>query len=67
MAILRSNPPPPRPDLAPAAIAAMLARLCKREGLTESETAGVLCVALTWVPDLPRDPAPLLRSFSMAS
>jgi hypothetical protein len=44
-----------------------LARLCEREGLDASETAGVLCVALSWPPGLSRDPAPLLRSFLMAA
>ena len=47
--------------------ASALARLCEREGLDASEIAGVLCVALTWAPGLPRDPTALLRSFSMAA
>ncbi len=42
-------------------------RLCEREGLDASETAGVLAVALTWASGLPRDPTPLLRSFSTVS
>ena len=49
MAILRHSPSVPRPDPAPAERAA-LARLCEREGLDASETAGVLAVALTWAP-----------------
>ena len=67
MAILRSSPSVPRPDLMPAALAAALARLCEREGLDASETVAVLAVALTWSPGLPWDPMPLLRSFAMAS
>ena len=67
MAILRSSPSVPRPDPAPAELAAALARLCEREGLDASETAGVLAVALTWALGLPRDPTPLLRLFSMVS
>ena len=31
------------------------------------ETAGVIAVALTWPPGLPRDPAPLLRQFTLAA
>jgi hypothetical protein len=55
------------PDLAPAELAAALARLCEREAFDASETAAVLAVALTCATGLPRDPAPLLRSFAMAS
>ena len=67
MTIIRSSPTPPRPDPAPAEIAAVLADLCRREGLDDAETAGVLAVALTWAPGLPRDPVPLLRQYAMAS
>ncbi len=66
MAILRSSPSVPRPDPAPAERAA-LARLCEREGLDASETAGVLAVALRWAPSQPQDPTPLLRSYTMAA
>ena len=48
-------------------LAATLARLCEREDLDRSETAAALAQALTRTPDLPRDPAPLLRSFATAS
>ena len=65
MAILRSSPSVPRPDLMPAALAAALARLCEREGLDASETAGVLCVGLGWLAGMPRDPTPLLGSGSI--
>ena len=47
-------------------LAATLARLCERESLDRSQTAAVLAQALTRTPDLPRDPALLLRSFAMA-
>jgi hypothetical protein len=47
MAILRHGPSVPRPDPAPAELAAALARLCEREGLDASETTAVLAVALT--------------------
>ena len=67
MAILCSSPTPPRPDLAPNQLAVVLADLCRREGLNDAETAGVLAVALTWPPRTPRDPTALLRSFSMAA
>jgi hypothetical protein len=36
-------------------------------GLDASETTAVLAMGLTWAPSRPRDPAPLLRSFAMAS
>ena len=67
MGIIRSAPSTTRLDPAPERLAAALARLCEREGLTESETAGVLAVALTWTPGVPRDPAPLLCLFLMPS
>jgi hypothetical protein len=35
--------------------------------LDASETTAVLAVALTWAPGIPRDPAPLLRSFLMVN
>ncbi len=50
-----------------ARLAAALARLCEREGLDASETAGVLCVGLGRLAGLPRDPTPLLRTYSMAA
>lgn len=53
-------PPPQR-------LVAAMADLCRREGLDASETAGVLCVALTWLPGIPRDPAPLLRQYTLAA
>jgi hypothetical protein len=65
MAILRSSPTPPRPAPAPNRLTAVLADLCRREGLYDAETAGVLAVALTWAPGLSRDPVPLLRAFTM--
>ena len=67
MGIIRSAPSTTRLDPAPERLAAALARLCEREGLTESETADVLAVALIWAPGLPRDPVPLLRAFMMAA
>ena len=51
----------------PERLAAVVADLCRREGLNDAETAGVLAVALTWPPRTPRDPTALLRSFSMAA
>ena len=44
-----------------------LADLCGRESLQPYETVGVLAVAFTWSPELPRDPTPLLRSFLVAA
>ncbi len=67
MAVLHHSPSAPRLDPAPAELAAALARLCEREGLDASETAGVLAVALTWASSRPCDSTPLLRSFAMAS
>jgi hypothetical protein len=67
MVILRHSPSVPRSDPAPAELAAALARLCEREGLDASETAGVLAMALTWPPSRPRDPMPLLRGLSQIS
>ncbi len=64
MAILRHGPSVPRPDPAPAGLAAALAQPCEREGFDASETTAVLAVALTWAPSRPRDPAPLLRQFT---
>jgi hypothetical protein len=58
---------PQRLGPALAELAAALKRLREREGPDASETAGMLAVALTWTPELPRDPTPLLRSFAMAS
>ena len=50
MAILRHSPSVPRRNPAPAELAAALTRLCEREGLDASETAGVLAVVHTWAP-----------------
>ena len=48
-------------------LATALARLCEREGLDATETTAILAVALTWAPGLPREPAPLLRTYTMAA
>ncbi len=67
MAILRHGPSVPRPDPAPAELAAALARLCEREGLDAAETTAVLAMALTWPPGRTLDAAPLLRTYTMAA
>ncbi len=45
-------------------LAATMADLCRREGLSGAETDAVVSEALAWPPGLPRDPAPLLRQFT---
>jgi hypothetical protein len=53
-----SMPPPER-------LVRTVFALCAREGLDAAETTAVLAVALTWAPGPPRDPTPLLRSYTM--
>ena len=47
----------------PERLARAMADLCRREGLTDAEMAGIVAVALTW--PRPRDPEPLLRRHRM--
>ena len=53
------------PEPAPERLVHVVAKLCEREGLEPAEAEGVLCVALTWPPDRPHDPEPLLHLYRM--
>ena len=44
-------------------LARAMADLCRREGLEPCEAEGVIAEALTWPPDRPRDPEPLMQRY----
>ncbi len=48
-------------------LATTLTQLCEREGLDTRKTATVVRVAFNWTPELPREPAPLLRQSKLAA